>query len=199
MVKVLGPGEGYNRYADMYGKDHRKLDSFDRPDFVQLLPDRVDVAVELGIGDGRISGEIARRSGFLVGIDISLNMLKNAVHRVPRAGLVLADLAEQLPLADEQADLLAAAFYFVHIKNPDLIIAEAARVLKPGGIFLFNLIPQRREPELKAGKQRFKIRSYYHSPPHVEKILDYHWFNWEVTTVSEGKGWISKIYRCEKT
>jgi len=199
MVKVLDPGEGYDRYADMYIKDHRKLDSFDRPDFIQMVPDKVDVAVELGIGDGRISGEISRRATTFIGMDISLNMLKHAAHRVPRAGLVLADLSERLPLADGQADLLVAAFYFVHIKDASLIIAEAARVLKAGGIFLFNLIPQRREPELKAGKQRFKIRSYYHSPPQVEKSLDYHWFNWDVTTISEGKGWISKIYRCEKT
>ncbi|NOY22952.1 MAG: class I SAM-dependent methyltransferase [Acidobacteria bacterium] len=199
MVKVLSSREGYDLYANEYAGDHRKLDSFDRPDFMQLLPDKADVAVELGIGDGRISGEIARRSENFVGIDISLKMLQNAIRRSPRTQIVQADLAENLPLGDECVDFLVAAFYFVHIKNPDLIIAEAARVLKPGGIFLFNLIPQRREPELKAGKQRFKIRSYYHSPPHVEKILDYHWFNWDVTTVTEGKGWVSKIYRCQKT
>ncbi len=198
MVKVLTSREGYDFYAGLYSGDHRKLDSFDRRDFIQLLPDKVDVAVELGIGDGRISGEISRRATTFIGIDISLNMLQHAIHRAPRTQLVQADLAESLPLGNERVDLLTAAFFFVHIKDPGLIIAEAARVLKPGGIFLFNLIPQRREPELKVGKKRFKIRSYYHSPPHVEKSLDYHWFNWEVETVSEGKGWISKIYCCRK-
>jgi ubiquinone/menaquinone biosynthesis C-methylase UbiE len=199
MVKMVGSREGYDLYADSYSKDYRKLDSFDRTDFIRLLPDKADVAVELGIGDGRISGEIDRRAEMFVGIDISLNMLRNAVHRAPRVQLVQANAAEDLPFQDEKVELLVAAFFFVHIKDPSLIIAEAARTLKQGGIFLFNLIPQRREPELKVGKRRFKIRSYYHSPPQVEKMLDYHWFNWEVTTVSEGKGWESKIYRCEKT
>ncbi len=199
MVKVLSSREGYDYYADQYAGDHRKLDAFDRGDFIRLLPDKLAVAVELGIGDGRISGEIVRRSEQFIGIDISLQMLRNAIRRVPRAQLLQADLSESLPIGSGQVDLLAAAFYFVHIKTPDRIIAEAVRVLKPGGIFLFNLIPQRREPELKAGKKRFKIRSYYHSPPRIEKILNYYWFNWDVTTLSEGKGWISKIYRCEKT
>ncbi len=199
MVKMVGSREGYDLYADLYSKDHRKLDSFDRTDFIRLLPDNVDVAVELGIGDGRISGEIDRRAGTFIGIDISLNMIKNAVHRAPGGQFVQADVGEDLPLQDDKVGLLVGAFFFVHIKDPSLIIAEAARTLKPGGLFLFNLIHQRREPELKVGKKRFKIRSYYHSPPQVEKMLDYHWFKWEVTTVSEGKGWVSKIYRCEKT
>ncbi len=199
MVKVLLSREGYDLYAGDYAGDHRKLDSFDRPDFIRLLPDKADVAVELGIGDGRVSGEITRRAGTFIGIDISLNMLQHAIGRAPRVQLVQADLAENLPLKNEQVDLLVAAFFFVHVQDPSLVIAEAARVLKPGGIFLFNLIPQRREQELKVGKKRFKIRSYYHSPPQVEKSLDYHWFQWEVETISEGKGWISKIYRCEKS
>ncbi|PJB78802.1 MAG: hypothetical protein CO090_06030 [Acidobacteria bacterium CG_4_9_14_3_um_filter_49_7] len=199
MVKMVGSREGYDLYADSYSKDYRKLDSFDRADFIRLLPDKADVAVELGIGDGRISGEIEKRANTFIGMDISMNMLRNAVHRAPRAQLLQANSGEDLPLKNEKVDLLVAAFFFVHLKDPGLIIAEAVRVLKPGGIFLFNLIPQRREPELKVGKKRFKIRSYYHSPPHVEKILDYHWFNWEVTIVPEGKGWGSKIYRCQKT
>lgn len=199
MVKVLPSREGYDLYADSYVKDYRKLDSFDRADFIRLLPDKAGVAVELGIGDGRISGEIARRAETFAGIDISLKMLQHAIRRAPRVHLVQADIAENLPLKNEQLDLLVAAFFFVHIQDASLVIAEAARVLKPGGAFLFNLIPQRREQELKVGKQRFKIRSYYHSPPQVEKSLDYHWFQWEVETISEGKGWISKIYHCEKT
>ena len=199
MVRVLGPADGYNLYCREYANDHRKLDSFDREEFLSKLPDRSGICLDLGVGDGRISCEIAGRSDRFIGLDVSLGMLEQAVRRIPKAELVLADLSKAIPIQSESVDMVTGAFFFVHIKNADPVISEVQRVLKSGGAFIFNLIPQRREPELRAGKQRFKIKSYYHSPPQIEKLLDYYWFEWEVETVSEGKGWVSKVYCCRKT
>ena len=200
MVNVFEPREGYNRYAGSYAKDHHDLDAFDRHVFRSLLPVEVlDNTLELGVGDGRISGDLRRISRRLVGVDVAENMLHEAMVHVPGMELVCADLTLPFPFVDQRFNLIVAAFFFVHVPNPHPVLGEVYRILAPGGRFVFNLIPQRREQELRVERQRFKIRSWYHSPPQVEKSLDYHWFDWSVETVSEGKGWISKIYSCTRT
>jgi len=197
MVKVLDPRDGYDRYWQAYAGDHRKLDSFDRETFLAQLPGhRVPVAVDLGTGDGRLTGRLRRSCELLIGADISLNMLLASATRVPGVVPVQADLSESLPFADDSVDLVTAAFFFVHVHMAEPVIREVARILKPAGVFVFNLIPQRREPELKVGRDRFKIKSYYHPPVRIERCLDDCWFDWQVEDVTEGKGWVSKVYRC---
>lgn len=199
MVKVLDPRDGYNWYADAYASDHRKLDAFDREIFRSQLPTmQLDCALEIGVGDGRVSNDIYRISNRVIGVDVAEDILARAAERVPRVEGICADMTRPFPFRDNQFDLVVAAFFFVHVPDPDPVLAEVYRVLKPEGRFVFNLIPQRKEPELKVGRERFKIRSWYHSPPQVEKLLDYYWFSWEVETVSEGKGWISKVYNCTR-
>ena len=200
MVNVLNSRDGYNLYAREYGKDHERLDAFDREVFRSLLPvAEIDISMDIGVGDGRISGDLQRISRRMVGVDIASAMLTQAAVRMPKMELVCADMTMPFPFADQQFDLIVAAFFFVHVPDPHPVLEEVYRVLKPGGRFIFNLIPQRREMELRVDRQRFKIKSWYHSPPQVEKSLDYHWFDWAVETVSEGKGWISKVYSCVRT
>jgi len=199
MSKIVDPKEGYNLYADNYKNDYRKLYSFDNGAFLKFFPEKTSVSVELGIGDGRISEDIKRISDRFVGIDISPKMLENSLKAHGNLELVCADLDFSIPLKDNSVDFLVAYFLFVHIKDAEGLIEEANRVLKQGGIFLFNLIHQKKPPVLKAGKQKFKIKSYYHIPSHIEKYLDYFWFDWEREDILDGKFWISKIYKAVKT
>ncbi len=199
MVKVLEPEEGYNRYSSQYAQDHPKLDSFDREVFVSGFPERkVEWALDLGAGDGRLGGALQRCARHVVGVDIAVEMLRTMEKRHPMIFPLRTDLSFDMPFRDDSIDLVAAAFLFVHIHDPKPVLGEVYRVLKPGGCLVFNLIPQRREPQLGAGRDKFKIRSFYHSPPAVEEMLDYHWFEWQVEPVVEGRGWISRVYRCIK-
>lgn len=200
MVKLLEPEDGYDRYSSTYSQDHRKLDSFDRQLFLAQLPEgKVDWTLDLGAGDGRLGDALLKCSRQVVGIDIAARMLRMLNRRIPLMSAVRADASYGLPIRSESIDLVTAAFFFVHIHDPDPVLEEVYRILRPNGRFVFNLIPQRREPELKTGRDRFKIRSYYHSPPAVEKRLDYHWFNWRAEPVTEGRVWVSRVYCCDKT
>ncbi len=75
-----------------------------------------------------------------IGLDLSEPYLNVARERVPsrRAGYITA-MAEQLPFADNSLDVVSCVFLF-HELPPKVrrqVISEAARVLKPGGSFLF--------------------------------------------------------------
>ncbi|BBB32356.1 hypothetical protein TTHT_0790 [Thermotomaculum hydrothermale] len=198
MSNIVDPKEGYNLYANNYQNDYRKLESFDKGEFLKLLPERVDIAVDLGIGDGRIVDYLKKISEKFYGIDISSKMLENCLKNHGNLDLINADLDFSIPLKSESVDLITAYFLFVHLKDAKGFIEEVYRVLKNNGLFVFNLIHQKKPPVLKAGKKKFKIKSYYHIPSHIEEYLDYYWFKWERIDIFEDKFWVSKIYRAEK-
>ncbi len=199
MSKIVNPKEGYNLYADNYKNDYRKLELFDKGKFLEFLPDFAENCIDLGIGDGRIVDFLKTKTSRLVGVDVSSKMLANCLKKSGSTELVCADLDFSVPFKSDFFDLAVAYFLFVHIKDAKGFIEEVNRVLKPGGVFLFNLIHQKKPPELKAGKSKFKIKSYYHIPSHIEEYLNYFWFEWEREDILEGKFWVSKIYRCVKT
>lgn len=109
---------------------------------VPLLPDGVaglDV-VELGCGTAYVSSWLARRGARPVGVDLSSAQLATArdlqeEHGV-RFPLVRAN-AERLPLADGSFDLAVSEYGAVIWCEPRRWIAEAARVLRPGGRLIF--------------------------------------------------------------
>jgi ubiquinone/menaquinone biosynthesis C-methylase UbiE len=198
MVKVIKSRDGYNLYSENYKNDYKELDSFDRKEFMSFIPSNNGICVELGVGDGRISRDLMRKSDMFIGMDIAESMLVQARKNLPGSYLVHCDLEKEIPIKSTSVDLVVAAFFFVHIHRPDYVIAEVERILKPGGTFVFNLIPQRRELVLKAKGNKFKVKSYYHSPPKIEKELKYHWFDYQVETIEGGKTWFSKVYKAVK-
>ncbi len=198
MSNIVGPKEGYNLYADYYQNDYRKLESFDKGEFLKLLPEKAEVVVDLGIGDGRIAEHLRKISDKFIGIDISSKMLENCLKYHGNIDLIVADLDFSIPLKSESVDFISAYFLFVHLKDAKGFIEEAYRVLKQNGVFLFNLIHQKKPPVLKAKKKKFKIKSYYHIPSHIEEYLDYYWFKWEREDIFEDKFWVSKIYKAVK-
>ncbi len=75
-----------------------------------------------------------------IGIDLSEPYLAVARERIPdrRARFVNA-MAERLPFADNSLDVVSCVFLFHELppKIRRLVVTEVARVLKPGGTFLF--------------------------------------------------------------
>jgi SAM-dependent methyltransferase len=52
---------------------------------------------------------------------------------------VSADLGEPLPFPDESFDTIVLTDVLEHLPRPDIIWAEAARLLRPGGVFLVGV------------------------------------------------------------
>ena len=61
------------------------------------------------------------------------------------ASFKLIDAEDRLPFDDATFDIINSSLVLEHIENVDFYYSEAARVLKPGGICLFNF-PHRLKP-----------------------------------------------------
>jgi SAM-dependent methyltransferase len=111
---------------------------------VGALPDVAGMdVVELGCGTAYISAWLARRGARPVGIDLSENQLATARAMQREHGLefpLIHASAEAVPLPDASADLVVSEYGASLWCDPDAWLAEAARLLRPGGrlVFLTN-------------------------------------------------------------
>ncbi len=96
--------------------------------------------VEVGCGTGRISVPCRDRFQAIVGFDISEAMVRTAERKrreLPDGAHMryLVGDAENIPLRDGVADAVVFSGILHHVENPGRVIAEALRVLKPGGVY----------------------------------------------------------------
>src|SRR5690606_1978423 len=93
--------------------------------------------LDLGCAYGFLVEE-ACESGFrAIGVDGSRFAVAQARRWAARAvGRLLAGHAEHLPFADASFGVVSAFDLLEHVPDPERVIAEAARVLRPGGLFL---------------------------------------------------------------
>jgi ubiquinone/menaquinone biosynthesis C-methylase UbiE len=115
--------------------------------------------LELGVGTGRIAIPTAAAGGFMVGLDVSPEMLVVAAERAAAADVELALLrgdAQSLPFADG-AFRAALAVHVLHLL-PDwrLALAEIVRVLTPGGALIQG--SDWRDPDTCVGLLRGRLR-----------------------------------------
>ena len=95
--------------------------------------------VDIGTGTGRMIELFAPRAAYAIGIDKSSEMLRLARVKLEAAG-VSSSLRQgdmySLPLQDESADCVIIHQVLHYAHSPAAAIAEAARVLSPGGTLL---------------------------------------------------------------
>jgi SAM-dependent methyltransferase len=92
---------------------------------------RSERALDLGGGDGRLGALLD--AGELVVADVSPVALERARRRLPRAVALELDPDAPLPLGDGEFDLVLAADTIEHVRDVQLLLSEARRVLRPGG------------------------------------------------------------------
>ena len=133
------------------------------------------VIIDIGCGPGNLYATVGGSPKALIGIDISPGALKMAeqVGYTP----LLAD-AQHLPLASGCADLVVANATIHHCDDMAKVLAEAARLVKPGGLLVTDKDPQSTALNLKGlglflREIRFLlywvIRSKYYIPLEIRK------------------------------
>ncbi len=126
-------------YRDAFWAPRAYEDLCDRLALRALLPAGGGQLLDLGAGFGRLSDEYA---GFehVTLVDASPAMVDAARERVgsdPRFSVLQAD-ATDIPVASGSIDVVVAVRLILHVKNPDAVFAEVARVLRPGGLFVLE-------------------------------------------------------------
>jgi 2-polyprenyl-6-hydroxyphenyl methylase / 3-demethylubiquinone-9 3-methyltransferase len=93
--------------------------------------------VDLACGAGLLAPHVAGLGYRHVGLDLSAAALAQARDHgvVP----VRADVL-RLPLRDEVADVVVAGEVLEHVADPDRLVVEACRVLRPGGTLVVDTI-----------------------------------------------------------
>ena len=116
------------------------------PDTHQVVTDALFAEVsgrttlEIGVGTGRFALSLAQRGVSMVGVDLSLVMLRRLI---ANAGghqpfpLAVAD-ATRLPVGDSSFEAVVASHVLHLIENWAAAVDETLRVLKPGGVFVVD-------------------------------------------------------------
>ncbi len=98
---------------------------------MQMIPDR-GFLLDVGCGTGLFVEKYIADGGTAVGIDISRGMIRQACRRCRQTDFTVG-VGETLPFADETFDSIASLLAFSYMKDPQRMLAESYRVLKPGG------------------------------------------------------------------
>lgn len=118
---------------DSYWRFHREA-------LFALIPPPGDLTVDIGCGEGRVSRDLAALGHRVVGIDGSMSMARAAADHPGTHGAVVIGDAARLPFVDASADLAVAFMCLQDVDEFETAIAEAARVLRPGGILVMAIV-----------------------------------------------------------
>ncbi len=109
-------------------------------------PGPFERVVDLGTGSGRMLTLLAGKARMAVGLDLSQNMLNIARSNVARAGLDKVELrhgdifATRLP--GQSADLVLVHQVLHYLADPAAAVAEASRIVAPGGrVLIIDFAP----------------------------------------------------------
>jgi SAM-dependent methyltransferase len=107
-----------------------------RPLFDLLHPAAGDSILDLGCGDGRLTAELAATGARVVGCDLAVEQVVDARRR--NLDAVVADAA-RLPFAARSFDAVLSNAALHWMRDSAAVLAETARVLRPGGRFVGEL------------------------------------------------------------
>ena len=127
----------YARWAPVYDATFGKITHAGRRAAVAHINARGGDVLEVGVGTG-LSLETYDRALCVTGMDYSEDMLRKARTRVAKLGLAnVAALrqmdARELDFPDASFDIVAAMHVLSVVPEPGRVMAEIARVLRPGG------------------------------------------------------------------
>lgn len=135
----------FNSVAGRLGKNYCPGRSWEGIGHLLLhLTPKIRIA-DLGAGEGLISQLLAQRAEQVICVDNSSRMVEVGSELAGRNGFTnliykLGDI-EKVPLAAESVDLALLSQALHHAQHPQAAVAEAYRILKPGGqILILDLL-----------------------------------------------------------
>ena len=143
--------EAWNEISPHYQAEHRIPTDFvhygphcPNEDELQLIGDvRGKHVLEVGCGGGQCSIAFAKRGAIATGIDLSDAQVGFARGLARENGVEASFLqgsADDLSaIAEASQEVVFSAYALMYVEHIDRCFAEVARVMKPGGLFVFSL------------------------------------------------------------
>ncbi len=166
----------YGSVGDAYVKSVGHATGSDLQRMVVLAgPKPTDRLLDIATGGGHVARVFAPLVADVVASDLTPEIRTHAERSFAELGLTnvataIAD-AEELPFGDASFDLATCRIAPHHFPNPGRFVAEAARVLRPGGRFVLvdSTVP---EGETGAFFNRFEL---LRDPSHVRSLTVESW------------------------
>jgi SAM-dependent methyltransferase len=163
----------FDRAADYYDRTRSSDEVLTRviPALTDLLP-AGEPCLEIGIGTGRIALPLVEAGAQVVGVDVSIEMLRRLIAKRPGRGphVAIAN-ATRLPFADATFGGAIAAHVLHLIPGWRDAVRETVRVVRPGGVFAAS-----RGSHLKGG-WRDRVSAHFFAeagnpawPPGMDRI-----------------------------
>ena len=111
--------------------------------------------LDIGCGGGFLAEEFAALGCRVTGVDPSPASVDAARAHAASRGLHIeyrVGAGEELPVPDASFDVACCCDVLEHVSDLDRVISETARVLEPGGLYLFDTINRTRTSKLIAIK-----------------------------------------------
>ncbi|WP_433002391.1 methyltransferase domain-containing protein [Kribbella sp. CA-294648] len=127
----------YDGLADWYDEHNAAAADSNREPLLDLLGPGDGMCLDLGCGTGQNLQTLRSTGRTVVGLEYSADQLRLAQQRAaPGEALIQADAAV-LPFADAVFSTVAALWLSTDVDDFAAVLAEAARVLRPGGVVVF--------------------------------------------------------------
>ena len=163
-------------------------------------------ALDLGCGGGHVAYAIAPHAGQVTACDLSADMIAAVEAEGARRGLAnlrtCVASAAALSFADGDFVMLACRFSAHHWQNVPSGLAEARRVLAPGGVAVFADVIA---PPFAAGDTHLQAVELLRDPSHVRDYTEVEWCTmlqqagFTITTVTKARlrlnfaDWIARM------
>jgi predicted TPR repeat methyltransferase len=124
--------------------------------------------LDLGCGTGLLGLFLGPMQGYLIGVDSSLKMIEEAAKHGVYDRFHNVDLLDALKNTPaNEYDVLTLLDVLIYIGDPELVLPNAARILKPGGELIFSCetAPEEGPDFVLQGSHR-----YAHKRSHIESL-----------------------------
>ncbi len=172
--------KGSMHWDEMMSRSYHKFNAGQQARFETILewlkPIQEKHVLDLGCGDAALTYLLTKQGANVTGVDNEPEGIKLAQQNFSRyrakARFVLGDV-RSTGLSDNTFDIVVSSEVIEHVERPEELVKEAARLLKPGGVFLLTT-PYR----LKEQPHPFHVHEFY--PGELKTLLKPYFSNIEI-------------------
>lgn len=155
-------------------------DAVNTPAFLELLPEiRGLTGLDIGCGEGNNTRLITQRGARMFAVDIAPGFVRAAAECAAEAPIhYTVGGGQALPFASQSFDFVTAIMSLMDMPQPGLALAEAHRVLRPGGFLQFSILhPCFNTPHRKLVRDAFgracalEVAQYFERTERVDEFL----------------------------